>query len=190
MTDDRKFKEYMTVLGELFDKPMSEMLMSLYWKSLEPFTDEECKRAFESVMGTARFFPKPADFLEILRGKDEDRATRAWILVAEAVRKVGNYESVEFHDPIVHSVFKFWGGWQNAGVSPDWNTSQLPWKQKEFERLYQIMAKNDSHPTYLPGQTETDNSARGYEFKGEIVKIGFPTKPAQKQIAGSEVAKK
>jgi len=40
MKDDRKYKEYMTVLGELFDKPISELLISVYWKTLQPFDDE------------------------------------------------------------------------------------------------------------------------------------------------------
>jgi len=179
MKDDRKYKEYMTVLGELFDKPISELLMSVYWKTLQPFDDDSCKKAFETVIATAKFFPKPADFLEILRGKNEDQAARAWIKVIETVRRVGNYQSVKFDDPVIHSIFKFWGGWP---VISDWQESELKWKQREFERLYAIMAAGNKHPAYLPGQCEIDNAARGFDVKSEIVFIGSQDKTGQKQI--------
>jgi hypothetical protein len=179
MTDQQKFKEYMTVMCEIFDRPVSELTLSVYWKTLQSFDDDACKKAFEAVIATAKFFPKPADFLEILRGKKEDQAARAWIKVVETVRRVGNYQSVKFDDPVIHSVFKFWGGW---GVTASWKESELQWKQKEFERLYAIMAAGNKHPEYLAGQNEIDNTARGFDVKSKIIKIGLEDKTGQKQI--------
>lgn len=170
MTDERLFKEYMTALSEIHGKELSALLNSLYWKTLEPFADVECEAAFKELIFTSKYFPKPADFIEILRGKKEDQAAKAWIKVIEAVRKIGNYQSVKFNDPIIHSVFAFWGGW---GVTADWKESELKWKQKEFERLYTIMASGKKHPEYLPGYCEIKNTADGYDTTAEIIKIGF-----------------
>jgi hypothetical protein len=166
MKNERMFKEYMTALSELHGKELSALLNSLYWKTLEPFTDQECEQAFKELIFSAKFFPKPADFLEILKGKDEDQGTRAWIKVIENMRRVGPWESVQFDDPVIHSVLKFMGGWS---AIDDWKPSELKWKQKEFERLYVIMSKGKDHPQYLPGMHETENGSEGRN----IVKIGY-----------------
>ena len=181
MKNEIKFKEYMTMLCELHDRQLSKIMKDLYWKVLAPFTDERCEAAFKEVIYTSKFFPKPADFLEILKDKKEDRASRAWIKVVNAIRRVGNYQSVKFDDPVIHSVFKFWGGWV---VTAAWKEDELKWKQKEFERLYSIMASGGKHPEYLPGFCEIQNGAAGYETSVEIIKIGFDEREQRKITAG------
>ena len=170
MKDEARFKESMTALGELFDKPLSKFLIDVYWKALEPFSDEECNRAFNEVAISSRFFPKPVDLIEIIQGKKADQSIKAWLKVIEAVRRVGLYKSVKFNDPVIHSVFQFWGGWASAA---DWDDSELKWKQKEFERLYVIMTARGEHPSYLPGIHEIHNAAAGFDVKSHIVEIGF-----------------
>lgn len=173
MKNERLFREYMVALSEVHGKVISALLHSIYWKTLEPYTDEECEQAFKELTLSSRFFPKPADFIEVLRGKADDQATRAWIMAIETVRRVGPYQSIRFADPVIHGVLKFMGGWSAAG---DWSKDELKWKQKEFERLYAIMAKGGNHPDYLPGVHEIDNAANGYEVKPEVVRIGFDEK--------------
>jgi len=180
MKSQRIFKEYMTALAEIHGKQLSSLLNSLYWKALEPFSDEQCEKVFKELILTSKYFPKPADFIEILGGKKEDMAARAWIKVVDTIRQIGNYQSVQFDDPVIHSVFKFWGGW---GVTADWKESDLKWKQKEFEKLYTVMASGKKHPSYLPGTTEIQNDAHGYHDEPNIVKIGFDEQ--QPQIAFS-----
>ena len=53
-------------------------------------------------------------------------------------------------------------------------TDEEIWKQKEFERLYNVLSKNprDKMPSYLPGLCEIQNTANGYDVRDEIVKIG------------------
>jgi len=169
MKDEALFKKNITVLCELFDKPLSQLLTSVYWKALEPFTDGQCERAFKEIILSSKFFPKPADFIERLTGKQEDQATQAWICVVEAIRRYGNYQSVGFANPVIHSVIEFMGGW---GATGEWQDSELKWKQKEFERLYNIMQQSEKHPEYLPGLCEIENGTRGYDVNTAIVRIG------------------
>jgi hypothetical protein len=178
MKNRKLFGEFMMALSEIHGKVITALLNSLYWKTLEPFTDQECEAAFKELIFSSKFFPKPVDFLEILKGNKEDQAGRAWIKVIEAVRRIGNYESVKFDDPVIHSIFKFWGGW---GVTADWRECDMKFKQKEFEKLYILMASGKKHPTYLPGYTEIKNDADGYHLQPEIIKIGFDDE--QKRIA-------
>jgi hypothetical protein len=171
MTNQKLFKEHMTALAEIHGKALTALLNSLYWKTLESFTDEQCEAAFKELIFSSKFFPKPADFLEILRGKQEDQATLAWVKVIETLRRHGPWASVCFDDPVIHSIIKFMGGWGSLG---DWKNSELVWKQKNFINLYGVMSRgNGKHPQYLPGLCETDNDFKGWDNKEEIIKIGF-----------------
>jgi hypothetical protein len=186
VNDKIKFKELLTVLCEIHDKKLSQTLADIYWESLSPFTDEQCEKAFKELILTNKFFPKPADFIEMLRGNKADRATEAWILVLNTVKRVGNYESVRFADPVIHSVLQVMGGWDHLAATM--TIDEEKWKQKEFERLYQVMEKRGNHPKYLPGTCEMQNGTQqisvyeertGKKFVQEIIEIGFEE---QKQI--------
>jgi hypothetical protein len=74
MKDENRFLELMTVLGEIHDRKITRLLLDVYWRVLEPFPDEACIRAFHELIRSAKFFPKPAEFLELLEAKREVRA--------------------------------------------------------------------------------------------------------------------
>ena len=186
MKNEIKFKEYMTMLCELHDKILSDMMKDLYWKVLEPFTDEQCEKAFQEILLSSRFFPKPVDFVEILRGKKTDQATMAWLEVLGAVKSIGNYQSVKFSNTVIHSVINAMGGWPELCLMEN---DDVKWKQKEFERLYEVLSeRGGKHPEYLPGTHESNNTPEmiavyeertGKKFHQEIIQIGFEE---QKQI--------
>lgn len=166
-----KFKEYMTLLCELHDRILSDTMKDIYWKILEKFSDDECERAFKELIYSTKFFPKPADFLEVLCGKKENRATEAWLDVLNAVARIGNYQSVKFSDPLIHSVIQAMGGWPQLCMM---DNDEVKWKQREFERLYDVIAtRNGSHPDYLPGIHELENFRTGHDINQEVVRIGF-----------------
>jgi len=171
MNDKIKFKELITALCELHDKKLSQTLADIYWESLKQFTDEQCIKVFKELILTSRFFPKPVDFIEILKGKEEHNATIAWIEVLNAVKSVGNYQSVKFSDPVIHSVIQVMGGWEK--LASTMTSDEEKWKQKEFEKLYQVMERRGKHPEYLPGTHEMENFRMGNELDREIIKIGL-----------------
>ena len=49
MKNEIMFKEYISLLCETFDKSLSSALSTLYWRVLEPFTDEQCEAAFKEI---------------------------------------------------------------------------------------------------------------------------------------------
>lgn len=160
MKNDIKFKEYMTLLGEIHGKEITLALKDLYWKMLKPFSDEQCERAFEALIMSARFFPKPVDFIEQICGKQGDQGTAAWVTVIKAVSRVGNYRSVRFTDPVIHGVIEVMGGWPEFCMM---QADDVKWKQKEFERLYQVMQANGGKfPDHLPGTHELENFKNGF----------------------------
>jgi hypothetical protein len=148
---------------------------------LEPFPNDACIRAFHELIRSAKFFPKPAEFLEHLEARREDRAAVAWLDVVATLKRFGNYQSVRFADSVIHSAIEAMGGWVRFGLMEE---KERTWKQKEFERLYQVIAaRHGSHPPYLAGICEIENAAGGYRVPAAIdvgVNNGF------KEIVGSD----
>jgi len=165
MKNKELFAKNMAVLSEIHDREITESLMSIFWQVLEPFPDDDCARAFDRIIKTSKFFPKPADFIEFLQSDDE-RSVLAWAEVNKAVRSVGNYQSVKFSDPVIHSCLEAMGGWHKVC---DWQESEIKWKRKEFESLYKAMATKGKHPEYLPGVCEIDNHATGFGFDKPVM---------------------
>ena len=162
MKDEIAFKNFMTLLGELFDKRLSTALKNMYWVTLKPHSDAKCKKAFELALTTCKFFPKPSELLELVNGNQGEQASLAWLRVHEAVKNVGPYESIDFTDDrAINSTIEGMGGWvQLCQVTLD----EWKWKRIEFEKLYPTMAqrKNGGHPESLPGIVEIDNTGRGF----------------------------
>ena len=149
----------MVGLGEIFNKEISQVLMDIYWKALEPFSDEICAHAFNQVITTSKFFPKPAELLERISGSPEDRAMLAWLSVEDAIRRFGPYTSVRFVDPVIISVIESLGGWPSF---ENFTNNELKWKQKVFFVRYRAMQEKSEHSSYLPGIAEIENNSRGY----------------------------
>lgn len=173
MESDKKFKEYMTLLGEKYEKDISPLTTKMIWHVLKPFDDSHCERAFRHVFAHGRFFKDILpDLLERLEGSQKDITTEAWLKVDRAVKLRGNYDSVCFDDPVIHSVIEAMGGWENFALC---DQSEWKWKRKEFEGLYPLMARKTDHPTYLPGKIERENLSNGFD---EFI-------PAPAQITGN-----
>jgi hypothetical protein len=181
--DLKKFAVLMATLAEVFDagKEVSKIKMEIYFKSLEKHPIEHISQAISNMINTRVYpsFPKPAEILQEINGRNENRATEAWLEVLEAVKRIGNYQSVKFADPVIHSVVQVMGGWDQLAGSM--TLDEEKWKQKEFERLYQVMERRGDHPAYLPGYCEMQNGAKqiavyeertGEKFKQNIVLIG------------------
>lgn len=177
MTNETVFRNFMLTIGELYDREMSALLQNVYWKALEPYTDEQCERAFNTVLVKTKFFPKPAEIVQEIEGNIEDLATNAWLAVQKTVRRVGTYQSVKFDDPVIHSVIESMGGWIELGQIPE---KEIKWKQKEFERLYQLISSNGSkHPSHLVGRFELENAGRFPEHTPKPVLVGRYTLPVK-----------
>jgi hypothetical protein len=138
MQSRQKFSEFMTLISEMFDRDLSAALTDLYWQALKPFPDEKCVEAFNQILLSVKFFPKPGEILEVLQGSQTYRATLAWLEVIEALSSIGCYQSVEFQDRAIHSTIEAMGGWVELGKITN---NEIKWKQKEFENLYAVVSE-------------------------------------------------
>ncbi len=174
--DELKFAELMTILAEVYDdgRPPSKLKMEVYYRALEQFDIEAIEKAVKGLIytRTTASFPKPGEIIQEIRGTVSNQATMAWIDVLETVKRVGHYQSVKFADPVIHSVIEAMGGW--VRLAGDMTLDEEKWTQKEFEKLYEVLAKNPREKLeYLPGLIEIQNAANGYKVESGVVKIGY-----------------
>ena len=158
MKNRNNFSKFITIISEMFEKTLSKIITEVYWKALEPFSDEQCEKAFNEIVLSSRFFPKPVDIIEAIQGAQGNKSVIAWIKVIKAVRRIGAYQSVKFDDPVIHSVIEVMGGWPALCSG---SADEEKWKQKEFERFYLTMFNLDNHAKYLLGIVEKENSVNG-----------------------------
>lgn len=161
MKNKKKLVEILTALAEVLprEKPLSETAMALYWRALERYTDEQVEQAAGEVVLRYKWFPRPAELIELIEGNQEDRAVIAWGKVLNGIATYGAYQSVRFDDPVIHSVIQLMGGWVDACR---WRLEELKWKQKEFEKIYRAMQGRKDHPDHLEGLVAIKNGADGY----------------------------
>jgi len=170
MKNNIRFKELLTLVGEKYGVEISRSMAKTIWQVLKPFPDADCEEALMKIVLYGRFYKDLLpDLMEALEGSKSDQATEAWIEVDRAIKQIGIYATVKFSNPIIHSCIKAMGGWEALGnvTSNEWK-----WKQKEFEKLYPIMARHRTHPEMLLGTCDRENIALGFKDKPEPVLIG------------------
>ncbi len=178
--DKKPFEQIMITLQDVYGsngKPLTELRMSFYWKSLEDLSIEEVNGAVVEISRTKTMqtFPTPAEIREAARGKIDDRAEMAFELLINTIQRVGVYRSVIFEDGLIAKCVDAMGGWDTVN---DWFTKDREWHRKEFIQLYKIHEKRGIvGPTKMIGLHEAENNLRGLsEFNEEPFRIGEPEK--------------
>jgi hypothetical protein len=159
--DLEPFSAVLKATAVMYDKQLSDMLVALYWKSLQSLTLDQVKQGISAHIANpehGQFIPKPADIMRAFVRKPKE-ALIAWSQVERAMNDQGYYSTVQFEDGVINAVIKDMGGWMKM-CEADIGT---PWTQKEFERRYEIYQREGisyNHP--LIGFFEYDNSAKGF----------------------------
>jgi hypothetical protein len=169
-SDLNEFTEIMDDLAEMLGGDMSPRKYELYFAALSDLSIEEIRKAANQIARKAIFFPKPVDFRNASQGDQETRIMVAWEKVLKGKSKAGKIQSVQFDDPVIHSAIVMMGGWSAVCNLEGFENEK--WQRLEFEKVYKAMMEAKDHPKYLPGSTEIQNLARGYEEKADLVLIG------------------
>lgn len=150
LSERARFSQLLIAISELYNKPLNNILLSLYWNALEGFDLTSIEKALQAHINhpdVGQYMPKPADIMRFLVGSGEGRALQAWSKVAKAMTQIGAYTSVVFDDSIIHIVITEMGGWISLCQSKN---ETLPFLTKEFEKRY--MAYIDRAPIRYPNQ--------------------------------------
>jgi len=159
MEDRERFHQNLLGLVEAL-KPqdgLSEFGIMIYERAMQPFADDEIERAMMAAALTMRFFPKPVELVELVKGKTQDRAIVAWEQLLMAVQRYGSYESVLFADGRIARAVELMGGWFQLCATKE---DETKWRMADFIKIYQALG--ESEPKILMGRHEQQNRMRGF----------------------------
>ena len=160
--DFKKFTFAMAGLEENFDSECSNAKVKLYFTMLSDISVEQVESAIQNILRESVYskFPTIGAIRQAALGSTDERAVLAWRKVFRAVQCVGQYRSIHFDEPVIHSVIQLMGGWENLCLMEQ---KEVQWKEKEFTNLYKsLQGKNIRHPEYLFGICELQNMQKGY----------------------------
>lgn len=174
-TDFSRFNKTMRALQEAYtpEKPVSKEKGLMYFNLFKSWDwtvdqfEQACFNLFQTK--TISTFPVPAEIREALV---LNNSLEAWLYARKMVSRYGHNYSLIFEDKVIHSVIEAMGTW------PDFTwivESQLTWKQKEFEKLYNSMMSKKEHPEYISGACDNSENLidlkTGKQIKPEEAKL-------------------
>lgn len=139
-TDFDRFGAAFGTMCEVFEKATSPIITRVYFRALSAFSVAEVENAMAQAIGTLKFFPKPAELIELIAGKPEAESTQietaATSQVAEVmkqIRTVGFYGHPVFDDPLTLRLLS--GRWTFRSLCQMTET-ELKWWAKDFIEAY------------------------------------------------------
>jgi hypothetical protein len=115
--DSAAFATELTMLAEVFGEKFSEPRLRGYFAALQDYSLEDVQDACRRAIKTSRFFPKPADLLEMMQGNLDDRAMYQW---AQVMLKAKGQASEM--DAVAERAVELMGGWKE----------QIMWLRQTF----------------------------------------------------------
>lgn len=166
MKNQEMFKKFMAGMGEVFGKEISDILFDIYWNALKDFSDEQCKTSFNRAMVQCKFFPKPVELIDMInceRGQLEDIAQIQADIVVNAIKKIGQYQSVKFKDKTTNAVItRCFGSW--VKMCEDLEESKEQWFKKDFVKYYQSYKRQGiEEDNVFLGFVAIKNKSEGFE---------------------------
>lgn len=152
-----ELKKKLLTLAEAVGTEITENRADIYWEIFKDYPDEELTKALNLSLKTNKFFPKPAELIELIEGSPSDKSLQAWQAALNSVSKVGVYNSPKFEDKIITAIILDMGGWEAYCNMP---TKENPWKEKEFRERYNFYLRHpipQNTPEYLAGLSERAN---------------------------------
>lgn len=139
MKNKKAFKENMAILSEIHDKKLSDLLIKTYWIFFKNYDDNLALQVFSQAIASCKFFPKPADFLEITKQiapavSPREKANMEAEKIIQHLQRFGRTVEPEYSDKITAMVMT--GRWEYKDWCRNIPTTELKWWKKEFVDCY------------------------------------------------------
>lgn len=176
--DMEKFSQILKWVFAYYEKELTDLTFEMYWNGLKDYSIEEVQAGFNAHLQhpeEGKWWPKVSDIIKNCKGGTQDNALRAWNEVETAIRRVGGYQDVVFHDPLIHQIIHKMGGWIALCDIPD--EKSLVFKSNEFKKSYRALyatPKQLEPPVELTGIINAQNAKIKGAKKHPPVLIGDP----------------
>lgn len=157
--DTAKIIKKLNILCVLFDKEVSEPLQEAYIKILSGYPIDKICNAFDRAMVTCKFWPKPAEIIELIGGNVSDVAEVETGKVLDSIHRYGGGQTIVFDDPVTQAVIKQgFGGW--IKLCSELKESEEKWFRKDFINIYKSYHKSGMKEYgKMIGYHDRDNAA-------------------------------
>ena len=176
--DMEKFSQILKWVFAYYEKELTDLTFEMYWNGLKDYSIDEVQAAFNAHLQhpeDGKWWPKVSDIIKNCKGGTQDNALRAWNEVETAIRRVGGYQDVVFHDPLIHQIIHKMGGWIALCDIPD--EKSLVFKANEFKNAYRALYATPQQlqpPVELTGIINAQNAKIKGAKKQPPVLIGDP----------------
>jgi hypothetical protein len=161
--DLEAFAGLMALLAEIFDKDINAQRVEIYFRALASWPIEQIAAAVDEAVRRLKFFPKPAELIELIEGSPDDQAEHAWGQFWLAVTRSGTYQSLHCEDDVLAEVVRrLYGSWTEAGniPRPEYDPPAHQIHHKNFAATYRDLARQRQRwDPYLVGKFEAENLA-------------------------------
>lgn len=169
-TDWHKFVELMQGADEVTTgSRRTDTALKLMFAALKQYDIRDIGKAILACIETHKYSTalKPADIIEKIAGRQEDRSAIAWRLFLSACDRHGYYDSVTFNDPAMHYTIQQLGGWLKLSQEyMNMTDRERAMREKGWREMYEIglrVADETNTAASLPGFFEIDNRSRGFQ---------------------------
>jgi hypothetical protein len=178
--EQHEFSGIVACLAAAFGVEMSPARFEAFWIGLGDLEVLDVRRAVTQAIREARFMPTPGEIRQLAGAPGaSQRAIRAWVLVRQAIRQHGMYESVDFDDPAVNAAVRAVGGWISLCTA---DTEELDrFRGREFEKAYEGFTRSGVLPreaAALEGMHARECSSTGF-LPPPVVRITTGIEPAR-----------
>ncbi len=161
-SDKQAFADLIIGTGELYGKPVSKVLLTIYFSAMASYSIQEVTHAVSLHAQDPKhgsFFPKPADLIRHLKPNEpsvQDRAELGWMSVVNAISSIGSYGNLKLEDKQALAAVRNLGSWKGLCQT---DMKHMDFKKREFMAAYQALENTplDLLPNHLPGIEEMHN---------------------------------
>ena len=114
MSKQELVRESLAVLAEMFDRQISPATVRAYTGLLSGYSEGQIRAGFNAVARKCKFWPKPADIIELIEGRDSDSqgqveaaANQSWAVI---MRSLNRYAGLNLSDHVALEAVRQIGG--------------------------------------------------------------------------------
>lgn len=148
-SDITAFTKSMYNMASIYAKDLNDNIIKLYFVALNRYEYDDVERAFGETVARNKFFPKPAELIELIEGNEDELIDMAYQDIKRIIYN-GFHHALALANPITMAVVEAMGGQQSFynAVYVDKHDDTAAYF--EFKRLYKIYLKQYKETGELP----------------------------------------